>query len=303
VTDDPPLRNATILARRTSIFTREAISVTRNLPRQLRTGIRRTTVAAAVLLALGLGASSSLPAKAQPSGATARAFATAYIRPAPRDEQLSGFSMSPTGRFTATATTVQDLVLYAYEEKAISGPTWMTEQRFDIDARLDDSLAALWQKLPTASRDQQTRHLVRALLEDRFKLHATRQTQQVPVYALVVANDGPKLLPSPNAKPVSHLAGIGPHITPGYHELTVKRATMDSWADQLADQPDIDRLVINQTGLTGIYDFTLLWSPSKDGSGPTLFQAIESQLGLKLKSTTGPIDTLVIDHLERATEN
>lgn len=211
--------------------------------------------------------------------------------------------MSPTGRFTATATSVQDLVLYAYDEKAISGPSWMGEQRFDIDARLIDPLAATWKKLPSVSRDHQTRRLVRSLLEDRFRLHATRETQQVPVYALVVAEGGPKLMASPAAKPVSHIGGSGPHITPGYHELTVKGATMDSWADQLGDQPDIDRVVINKTNLTGIYDFTLVWSPSTDGSRPTLFKAIEDQLGLKLEPTTGPVDTLVIDHLERPTEN
>ena len=101
---------------------------------------------------------------------------------------------------------------------------------------------------------------------------------------------------------MSHLAGSGPHITPGYHELTVKRATMDSWADQLADQPDIDRIVINKTGLTGVYDFTLVWSPSTDGS-PTLFKAIEDQLGLKLEPTTGPVETLVIDRLQRPSDN
>jgi uncharacterized protein (TIGR03435 family) len=258
----------------------------------------------AVLLALGIGAPTSLPARGQQSSIPARAFATSSVRAAQANEQVSGFSMSLTGRFTATATTVQDLVLYAYDEKVISGPSWMTEQRFNMDARLADSLVEPWRKLSATRREEETRRLVRALLEDRFKLHATRETQQVPVYALVVAEDGPKLFTSPNAKPVSHLGGSGPRITPGYHELTVKRATMDSWADQLADQPEIDRIVINRTGLAGIYDFTLVWSPtSTDGSGPTLFKAIEDQLGLKLEPTTAPVDTLVIDHLELPSAN
>jgi len=254
------------------------------------------------LLALGIGATTFLPAQTPQSGAAARSFVSVSIHPPTHDEQVSGFSMSPSGRFTANATTVQDLVLYAYDETAISGPGWMTDQRFDIDARLSDAIAATWKKLPTAKREEETRRLVRTLLEDKFKLHASRETQQVPVYALVVAAGGSKLATASLAKPVSHLAGSGPRITPGYHELTVKRATMDSWADQLADQPDIDRVVINKTGLTGIYDFTLVWSPSNDGPLP-LFKAIEDQLGLKLEPTTGPVDTLVIDHLERPTEH
>ena len=259
-------------------------------------------MAAAILLAPGLGAQTSLPVQAQQFTAAARPFATTLVHAAAPSEQVAGFAMSLSGRFTATATTVQDLVLYAYDEKAISGPSWMSEQRFDIDARLIDPLAANWKKLSAASRDEQTRRLVRSILEDRFKLHAIRETQQVPVYALIIAKGGPKLMSSLSAKPVAHL-GKGPRITPGYHELTVKGATMDSWADELADQPDIDRVVINRTGLTGTYDFTLVWSPSTDGSGPTLFKAIEDQLGLKLEPTTGPVETLVIDHLEQPSGN
>lgn len=264
--------------------------------------------AAAILPALAIGTPIVPAAHAQPPSAAPHSFATISIRPTPADQHVSGFSTSAVGRFTATATTVQDLIFYAYDERTISGgPEWMRSARFDIDARVDDSLAPSWKQLPPMQRDEQVRTMIRSMLEEKFKLQVRRETQDVPIYALVVARDGPKLTPSPitlpGSKPVSHTERGGPRLTPGFHTLTVKNVTMISLSDQLADQPDVDRMVVDRTGLTGIYDFTLTWSASKDGSGPTLFQALEDQLGLKLEPTNGPVEVLIIDHVERPSEN
>jgi uncharacterized protein (TIGR03435 family) len=284
--------------------------VTRHLHRQFRAGIIRAivAVAAVILPALAIGTPIVPVARAQTQTAAPHSFATISIRPTPANEHLSGFSASAVGRFTATATSVQDLIFYAYDERTIAGgPEWMSTAHFDIDARVDDSLATSWKMLPPTQRDELVRAMIRSMLEDRFKLAVRRETQDVPIYALVVAKGGPKLSPSPitlpGSKPVGQTQRGGPALTPGFHTLTVKNVTMISLSDQLADQPDVDRMVVDRTGLTGIYDFTLTWSDSKDDSGPTLFQALEDQLGLKLEPTKGPVEVLIIDHLERPSEN
>jgi uncharacterized protein (TIGR03435 family) len=85
--------------------------------------------------------------------------------------------------------------------------------------------------------------------------------------------------------------------------LTMNRASMGDWAGYLAAMPDIGRDVLDQTGLTGKYDFNFKMASSRDGSGPSIFTNLEEQLGLKLVSTRGPVETIVVEHIERPSEN
>jgi uncharacterized protein (TIGR03435 family) len=163
-----------------------------------------------------------------------------------------------------------------------------------------DSDIAAWQKLDTNAKS----FALQALLEDRFKLKTHRDTKEGRIYELVVAKSGSKLKEAkpvavdPNAPPVKMAVTLGWHA-----------ASMDSLASSLTSM-GISRHVVNKTGLAGLYDFNLKVVPEENSSGAALgtsdssiIYALQEQLGLDLKSATGPVDSLVIDHIERPTPN
>jgi bla regulator protein BlaR1 len=141
--------------------------------------------------------------------------------------------------------------------------------------------------------------MIRALLIDRFKLTAHRETKTLPVYELIVAKGGIKFHPTgPDIPPGSHMRGTG---------RTGFNATgyfMDGLANYLEDR--VERNIIDKTNLPGRYDFSLKWAydnPADPDSGPSLFTALEEQLGLKLQPAKGPVEILVVDHVEMPSEN
>ena len=158
----------------------------------------------------------------------------------------------------------------------------------------------------------QMRDMIRALLEDRFKLTTHRETRELSAYALVVAPGGPKMTKNdsnPNGLPGLLFRGLG--------VLPVTNATMGDFAGvmQLAV---LDRPVIDKTGLQGRYDFTLTWTPDETqfasfgvriptstdpNAPPVLFTAIQEQLGLKFDSVRAPVEVMVIDRVEKPSEN
>jgi uncharacterized protein (TIGR03435 family) len=170
--------------------------------------------------------------------------------------------------------------------------------------------------------------MVQALLADRFKLKVSHQTKELPVYALVVAKGGPKLTetqvppPTPDGTAAPNRGFRGIRMG-GPGQLTGTNIDMGLLADLLSGQRELGRLVIDQTGLKGNYDWTLKWTPDRsdpmfkapdggqpsgdalpaDSSGPSLFTALEEQLGLKLEARKGPVETLVIDSIEKSSEN
>jgi uncharacterized protein (TIGR03435 family) len=238
------------------------------------------------------------------------------------------------GRFITYNATLKFLLAYAYHlnDFQISGASgWIESEHYDIEAKRDDPSA---DGQPILVRDEEGRQLglmVQSLLADRFKLVLHYETRELPVYALVVAKNGPKLRESPVtpddlAPPNPAAVMVGPDGPQARHsfrmngsgELSVIAQSLDRFADLLAHQTG--RPVLNKTGLKGDYDFTLKWTPDQgrgqmpggtpgdvappsDANGPTIFTALQEQLGLKLESQKGPVDTLVIDHAERPTEN
>jgi uncharacterized protein (TIGR03435 family) len=199
-------------------------------------------------------------------------------------------------------------------------------------------LLAELQKMPQEQRSQQIRLMVQALLADRFKLKATRQTKELPVYALVVAKGGVKMkeapAPPPNpsgAPPPLPTPGSAPRpgmiMMTGRGEVTGTAVPVASIANILSRQPETGgRVVIDKTGLTGNYDWSLKWTPESggpmgggpggpggpgggdsapppDASGPSFFTAIQEQLGLKLESQKAPVEVVVIDHIEEPSAN
>jgi uncharacterized protein (TIGR03435 family) len=240
--------------------------------------------------------------------------------------------MIPPGRFTVTGTTPKFLIEFAYNVKDFQvsgGPSWISSERYDIDAKEEDSQVEELQKLPPDQRLEQIRLRIQSLLADRFKLKVSHTTKELPDYALVVAKNGPKLH---EAKPGdTYPNGIkGPDGTAqanmvrmGRGELTGQGIPLATLVVMLSQQ--LGRTVLDQTGLKGNYDVALQWtpdpseavmlkgpeggnpgpenSPPPDSSGPSIFTAIQEQLGLRLESTKGPVDILVIDHVEFPSEN
>jgi uncharacterized protein (TIGR03435 family) len=179
---------------------------------------------------------------------------------------------------------------------------------FDIQAKIDP---AVYEKMKTLSRDQfhqQFEQMIRQLLADRFKLAVHPETRQLPVYALVVAQNGPKLQPAKDPD-------AGTSLSSRRGQLTAKGVSSAQLAEKFTRSlsDELGRIVIDKTGLTGRYDLTLKWTPDigpapllngePDTSAPSIFTAIQEQLGLKFESTKGPVPVLVVDHAELPSEN
>ncbi len=175
-------------------------------------------------------------------------------------------------------------------------PGWTRSERYDIRAKVDNDDVAKWKVL---SPSQKTLAL-QPLLVARFNLQFHHETRERPTYSLVVAKNGPKLL-----KPQLGTGGSDKSmVTPG--KIVLKGSSVSVLASLLSSQ-GLSHAVVDKTGLTDIYDITLRWSPddigSSDASLPSLFTALQEQLGLKLEYNKNPIDVIVIDHIERPSAN
>jgi uncharacterized protein (TIGR03435 family) len=210
------------------------------------------------------------------------------------------FSADPSVRgraVRATASTLQDLLTYAYNvryEQLSGGPGWITEDHYDLLAKSEGEGV-----LTTA----QARQMMQTLLADRFQLQVHRETHEVPIYELVVTRSGPKLKPaSPDATGGYRVGGT----EKGALRMEASRTTMEQLARQLAGTSA--RFVVDRTGLTGLYAFTLEWwpanrTPPPDSDVPSMFDALQEQLGLKLETAKGPVEKLVIDRAQKPSEN
>jgi uncharacterized protein (TIGR03435 family) len=269
------------------------------------------------------GATSPKP----PDASQQPAFEVASIRPSKSDSDLHNFMISPT-RFRVENSTMTELIRFAYNVKSDDQlpkePRWIGSDRFDIDAKIPDAQAEATKNLLPDQKFEQYRLMVRSLLVDRFKLQVSRQMKELPVYALVVAKNGPKLtLVKGSLDPqVQHM----PTLTGGSRgQLRAGAVSMALFTDWLSGRDDIGgRVVIDETGLMGSYDFTLNWTPDEQrstmvnsvdasqgaaGGGAqespvgSILTALQEQLGLKLESAKGPVEKLVIDHIEQPSEN
>ncbi len=246
----------------------------------------------------------------------------------------------------AENVTLKLLMEQAYDVRdfQISGaPGWFDSEHYDVDAKPEDSGNANQdpRKMTEGQRQamqDRLRQMIQSLLADRCKLAFHRESKDLPVYILTVAKNGPKLQPAkkdetsaamtppPDAARPSGDKSVpykGRMMRMGRGQINAQEVPLQFLADSLSRQ--LGRTVIDKTGLTGTYDFTLTWTPDEsqgqmfkgapegketgdsapppDASGPTIFTAIQEQLGLKLESQKGPVEILVIDHVERPGEN
>ena len=242
------------------------------------------------------------------------AFEVAAIKPN-KSGSSSSHSNIHEGRVSATNVTVKRILQYQADdvagEQIEGGPAWLGTDHFDIEAKMDDATYAKMDKLDREESSKLNCQLFQQLLADRFKLAVHWEARELPVYALVIAKNGPKL-------EHSKVTDGSRSTSSGNGKLTVKGATADELAQTLTrvSSRELDRMVVNQTGLSGIYDLSLTWSPSDraaalaDAStenavpvGPSIFTAIQEQLGLKLVAAKAPVQTLVVDHVEQPSEN
>jgi uncharacterized protein (TIGR03435 family) len=237
-------------------------------------------------------------------------FEVVSVKPGdPNDRRVSVF-MQPGGRFTATNATLKMLIGFAYdlrEHQMAGGPSWLGSERYNIEAKADSATP-----IPPASNNVTMRLMAQSLLAARFKLAVHRETKEEQVYELVVAKGGPKLKEATDSA-----KGPQQGLGMGRGKVTGMAAATSLIARFLSEQ--LGRSVIDKTGLTGKYDFTLTWTPEfgqqfpggdrpeapppTDPNGPSIFTALQDELGLKLESAKGPVDILVIDHAEKPDAN
>jgi uncharacterized protein (TIGR03435 family) len=242
--------------------------------------------------------------------ASAQSFEVATIKPNSANDNRAMIRMEPGGRFNATGMTVKALIGMAFNVRDFQvqgAPGWLGAERFDVSAKAPDGMG---DRIPM----DQIRVMLRALLEERFQLKTHEETKESSVYALVLGKNGHKMTaaePGPSGQ-----RGM---MTMGRGQLKADRIAMPQLAQMLSGQ--LGRTVLDKTELAGEFNVKLEWTPEvahagglagppspdaappTDNSGPTIFTALQEQLGLRLESTKGPVQMIVIDKVERPSEN
>jgi uncharacterized protein (TIGR03435 family) len=289
--------------------------------------IRRLAKISAALVLTGIAAA---PQTSAQTPAPRPEFEVASVKPNTSGRNLINVRPPVGGRFTATNVRLKMLIGLAYNVKSFEisgGPAWIESDGYDINAKAADTNTNL----------DQLRPMLQTLLEDRFQLKVHRETKEMPVYALMFAKNGSRL---PEAKdggcvkmgPDSPLppppapGQLPPTLCGGFlrapNLLQAGKVDMKQLVNVLSDL--LARPVTDKTGFTGTFDVKLEFSqegtsfgggfggggialaggpPPGDDSKPSIFTALQDQLGLKLESQKGPGEILVIDHAEKASEN
>jgi len=245
-------------------------------------------------------------------------FDVATVKPNSTGDRRETLSLQPGGRFVSTGTTLKVLMTEAYwpvrDFQIFGRPAWINNDRWDIQAKAED--------VPDRIPIDQFRPMLRALLEDRFQLKVHRETREMQAYVLTVGKGGLKMQansgePGPQNGPQKN----GPMMRMGRGEISGKKVQMAMVLQALSNM--LGRPVIDKTGLTGEYDFTLEFvpepgqgtlvsgtppmpapeAPPPAADGPTIFTAIQEQLGLRLDSQKVPAETIVTDSVEKPSEN
>jgi uncharacterized protein (TIGR03435 family) len=219
----------------------------------------------------------------------AQTFDAVSIRPNPSDSYSGSIvgGGGTSGRLTITNTALRDCVAFAFgippgREFQLVGPGWLDTEKFDIAATY-----------PAPKSREQIQEMLKKMLAERFGLKVHYEPRELESYALVVAKKGAKL------KPNTDDAADGGFIHgPGH--ITMRAGTMAGFANRLSG-PDfhLDRPVVDLTEIKGAWDFSLAWSPDGTQEGPSLFTALEEQLGLRLETRKLTFQILVVDSVSR----
>ena len=249
-------------------------------------------------------ATSSSPPPPKPVVSDANpSFEVATIKPSRPGDQRAPIIQIQNGRWFAINRTVMELITYSHSlhrGQVLNAPGWLEEQ-FDITAQTDSA---------GQPSQRQWQSMVRKLLAARFKFSSHVEKRNISVYALAV-KDAPQLAPG-----TGDPAGPANLAMRAQGRFAARNASMEDFAGELGWV--LDRPVVDRTGMSGRYDFNLSWTidefqaarlkafplPQRgNGEAPTLFSAIQQQLGLRLEAANAPAEVLVIDHIERPSEN
>ncbi|MGC2637585.1 MAG: TIGR03435 family protein [Acidobacteriaceae bacterium] len=300
---------------------------------KLRSAYFLGLAALALLLLPSLRAQQLVMANA---GETLPSFEVAAIRPDDSGPYHTALDAS-NDSYKIENLTLSDLIMTAFGARSraqvVGGPDKRMGERFDINARISQDDVARLKKMPRQDSERMEQLMLQALLADRFQLKVHNESRELPVFALIVVKGGPKFHasdPPPaemvqpdqaaqdSGKPNPHGEGTWMRSDSKHAELKAYRSTMESLASILSNQSETGgRFVIDKTGLAGVYDYSLQWVPeylaanakalnsSADAgpAGPTLFTALEDQLGLKLESQKAPVEIVVVDHVEEPSAN
>lgn len=259
-------------------------------------------------------------------------FEVASVRENKADDGKIMIGIQPGGRFNAVNVPLWDLIRQAYavqRTQLVGTPDWAETARYDIVAKAEGDI----QGTPPGGPAGPLNFMLQDLLEDRFKLRAHRETREMAIYALTLARADGKLgeglrastvdcaamrgrggrmgppagLPPPGERPQCGMRVAPNQVMAGGTSLTQLTQMLSQFTQ---------RIVIDRTGLKGTFDIDLTFTPERmpqgppppgappltiDPNGPSLFTALQEQLGLKLESERAPVEVLVIDHVERAT--
>jgi uncharacterized protein (TIGR03435 family) len=260
---------------------------------------------------------------AQQVSSASAVFATATIKPTDPNRSNAGgdIGFSQGGSFDAKSQSLKELIQSAYDlgfydvdRRIIGGPKWIGSARFDVAAKCDEESASAFKKMTSKQQISLEQAMIQTLLADRFRLRLHHESRRLQVYALILAKGPSKLRPSANTDSEDPGFVNGP---PGNWEGD--SATMEGLASQLSTLPEIGgRIVVNKTGLKGVFKVELKWTPDPtmgvvpatsdnggklDPSAPSLFTALQEQLGLKLEPSKEPVDVIVIDSAELPSPN
>jgi uncharacterized protein (TIGR03435 family) len=280
----------------------------------------------AIAVPLGFGVLHAMQAPTQLVHATTSpepAFDVVSIKPNQDTGPRRMIWISPTG-FTAQRASLRDIIGMAYgvkgDDQVIGGPSWMNSEYFDIEAKESESDIEGVRQLSMEERRKQLSLMLQSMLADRFELKKSIETRELPVYVLVVARGGMKMkevqvgpFPPPGTQPSpgAHL----PRMMIGDRRATASAFPMGEFTNFLSHFEELDnRVVVDETGLKGNYDFVLsgvsMGPRSMEGDHETppepttsIFTALQEQLGLKLESRRVPVEVLVIEHVERPSAN
>jgi uncharacterized protein (TIGR03435 family) len=272
------------------------------------------------LLALSLPLRAQLPTMSDvdkgndaPATGPLPTWDVASLKPHPAEDHMMSWRTTPDG-LTLVNLSLEQLICNAWDMKPyqLSGLSgWMKSTNFDLTAKVSGEDVAAYKKLNTAQR----RTMLQKLLTERFQLKTHTETKTLPVYNLVVDKIGPRLKPSTAIDPPSEeemkanpdkykprMMTMGPGMFEG------TGASMETLASQLENA--LDKPVHDATGLTGTYDITLHYRPEEEAAAggdnadaPSVFTAVQEQLGLKLIPSKGPVETLVIDAAQKPEAN
>ena len=228
-------------------------------------------------------------------------FEAADLKPNKSGDVRMMVDFQPGGRLSARNVPLKILIALAWRvrpDSVTAGPNWLASDRYDVVA-----------KAAQTTPPDDLRRMLQTLLAERFKLSLHVDRKPMPAYALLLAKSGAKLDPSTPGLLTEQRCRPGDPI-PGQKQVICEHMSMTLFADTLQELAprDLDAPVINQTDLAGAFAFKLTWSPAarppsadtpEPLAGPTLSEALENQLGLKLENRKLPLPVLVIDRIER----